>query len=100
MSINHFFGELAKMEFETPMSTKITIYIAILVVVLILYFIFGNTNMIDLLKDNYNYYFSLVIINLVNKGWIICLTLIFYVSFLTLLSLFLHNVRKVEQSKD
>ena len=66
MSINHFFGELAKMEFETPMSTKITIYISILVVVLILYFIFSNTNMADLLKDNYNYYFILVVINLVN----------------------------------
>ena len=66
MSINYFFRELAKMEFETPISTKINIYVAILVVVLILYFIFGNTNMIDLLKDNYNYYFILVIINLVN----------------------------------
>ena len=39
MSINYFFRELAKMEFETPISTKINIYVAILVVVLILYFI-------------------------------------------------------------
>ena len=37
MSINHFFGELAKMETETPISTKITIYTIVLIAVIFAY---------------------------------------------------------------
>ena len=38
MSINHFFEELAKMQTETPISTKITIYTIVLIVVIFAYF--------------------------------------------------------------
>jgi len=77
MSINHFFGELAKMETETPISTKITIYTIVLIAVIFAYIFFSNANMIDMIKDNYNYYFILVVINLVN----IILVLTYYNSY-------------------
>ncbi len=66
MSINHFFEELAKMESETPISRKINIYITVLISVCLAYYFFSNSNMVDIIKDNYNSYFILVVINLVN----------------------------------
>jgi len=77
MSINHFFEELAKMQTETPISTKITIYTIVLIVVIFAYFFFINANMVDIIRDNYNYYFILVIINLIN----ILLVLTYYNSY-------------------